>query len=931
MADRPGTGNRAGRAGQKKEKGTKKGRKKISGKKIMVWLFFTTAFAVVCGIIGYLLIVLNGERILSENKDKFVMEEPSTIYDMNGKEVAKLKRFNREVVEFSELPQQLRDAFIATEDRRFEDHSGIDLWSIGRAIVKDVVARSAVEGGSTITQQLAKNLFLSHDKTFFRKATEASIAVALEHQFTKNDIITMYLNRIYFGKGAYGVKAAAKFYFNKPLDQLDLWEVATLAGTPKSPNKLNPMGDPEKSRERMGVVLQLMRDQGLVTQAQVDEAKAAAEKYEPPAKSLAEGGGKKYLAFIDYVVDEAEERTGLSEEQLNLGGYQIYTTLNPQAQSVMEQEFEDDSNFEKSVDEQKVQGAMVIVDHRDGSIQGMVGGRDYVNKGLNRVFVPRQPGSGFKPITVYGPALDTGDWFPWSIVMDEKRCYGSYCPSDSNSKKYIGAITMSRSVKESRNASAVWLLNEIGVKTGLKFAEKLGFDLDEKNDRNLAIGLGGLTTGVTPMQMATAYSAFANGGVEVDPHALVKIVGKKDKVEYEYNPPAAKKLMSADTAWYMTELLQAVLEKGGTGTGARIDRPVAGKTGTTQHGIPNFKSGYNRDAWFSGYTPEWTAVVWMGYDKTDKTHLLKKSSSQSAALFGKVMKAAMKDVPKSSFNRPKGVKDNKPLSMVTGLNAFYDAEKKAIQLSWNPVEGKGITYRVYRKESSESEAKRHMDALSTTGTNDLSIQPGMAYQYYITAYDVNNDVESSASDRLTVQVPAEELEPDIPDNPDTGTEVPENGGQPEDGGNPGNTPGNENGGSENGSTDNNGSTNGNPVEGNPNNGKPNNGKPDNGKPNNGKPNSGTNNGNPNSGSQGDNGQGGGNQQPPTEPESGGGQQGNTGTDGGNPTDGRTNEGSTPNSATDGGTGNGFSARGPDSSGEPVDTQNGGSSTGTGLE
>ncbi|CAH1195106.1 Penicillin-binding protein 1F [Paenibacillus plantiphilus] len=754
-------------------KRNKKGKKKFSGRKMLVWLFFATAVAVICGIIGYLLVVLNGERILNENKDKIDLPESSIIYDVDGNEVTKLYRQNREVIKYEEIPDLLRKAVIATEDRRFEEHSGIDLWSIGRALVKDVIARSAVEGGSTITQQLAKNLFLSGDKTFFRKATEASIAVALENQMTKDEILTLYLNRIFFGKNAYGIKSAAKVYFNKSLDQLDLWEIATLAGIPKAPSTYNPVSNPEKSKERRGVVLQLMYDQQLITKEQMDEAKAA--EYDPGVRAA---DSQQFPAFIDYVVEEAERVTGITEEELRSGGYKLYTTLNVEAQSAMEKEFKDDSNFEESVDEKQVEGAMVIIDHRNGNIQGLVGGRDYERKGWNRAVKERQPGSGFKPITVYGPALETGDWYPWSNVLDEKRCYGNYCPTDSNSKKYIGEISMRQSIKESRNASAVWLLNEIGVKTGLNFAEKLGFNLDAKDDRNLAIALGGLTKGVTPMQMATAYSVFANGGKAVDAHSLLKVVNSDGGIEYEYSAPKAKQLIKAETAWYLTEIMQSVLEKGGTGTRARIDRPVAGKTGTTQHGIPNFKSSGNRDAWFSGYTPEWTAVVWMGYDKTDKKHLLKKSSAQSATMFAKVMNAAMKNVKKGSFTKPKNVEEKKPLTTVSNFNAVYDPETITLKLTWTPVDEKDATYRIYRKETSEADFTRLFDSVNVSEMNDLAISPGLTYQYYITAYNAEDNLESQPSEVITVEIPALELEPDGPiePGPDEGETPPPDGG-----------------------------------------------------------------------------------------------------------------------------------------------------------
>lgn len=782
MAEGPRTtkGNRAENKAGKNGKGKKKSRRKLA-----VWLFFTAAIAIVCGIIGYMLIILNGERILADNQDKLVLPEASIIYDAQGKEVRKLGA-NRENVEFAEIPEIMTDAVIATEDRRFEKHSGIDLYSIGRAVVKDIVARSAVEGGSTITQQLAKNLFLTQDKTFFRKATEASIAVAIEHKMTKDEIITMYLNRIYFGKGAYGVKAAAEYYFNTDLKDLKLWQAATLAGIPKAPSTYNPINNPDKSKERRGVVLQLMYDQGYITKEEMDQAKAV--DYVPVEHPK---DPQTYQAFVDYMIDEAEKVSGLTEEQLRIGGYKIYTTLNTQAQTAMEKEFADDNNFEKSVDEQQEQGAMIIVDHRNGEIQGMVGGRDYVNKGFNRVLAQRQPGSSFKPVAVYGPAIETGDWFPWSTLQDVKTCYGSYCPSDSNKVKYVGPLSMSRSIKESRNASAVWLLNQIGVKTGLAFAEKLGFELDSKKDRNLSIGLGGLTYGVTPMQMATAYSAFANDGKSVDPHALTKITDGEDNVVYAYDAPAAKQVMKESTAYYMTQALQGVLEKGGTGVNARIDRPVAGKTGTTQNGIPGLSNGYNRDAWFAGYTAEWTAVVWMGYDRTDKDHMIKKSSEQSAAMFGKVMKAAMKGVPKESFKKPSSMEETKPPAGISDLSATYDETSASVKLTWSaPADASaGTTYRVYRKEEGQAEFTKLLDSLSVVGVDDLSVAPGMSYDYYVTAYDGAKSVEGTPSNTVTVAVPEAEI-----DQPGNGTD----NGNGNNGGNQGggNNPGNGNGGGE---------------------------------------------------------------------------------------------------------------------------------------
>lgn len=851
--------------GKPEKKG--KVKKKRNKRKLAVWMFFTAAIAVVCGIIGYMLIILNGERILADNQDKLTLPEASTIYDGQGKEVAKLGA-NRESVEFNEIPELMRDAVIATEDQRFEKHFGIDLYSIGRAIVKDVVARSAVEGGSTITQQLAKNLFLTQDKTFFRKATEASIAVAIEHKMTKDEIITMYLNRIYFGKGAYGVKAAAEYYFNTDLKDLKLWQIATLAAIPKAPSTYNPVNHADKSKERRAVVLQLMHDQGYITQQEMDEAKAVDYVPVQHAKET-----ETYQAFIDYVIDEAEKLGGVSEEQLRISGYKIYTTLNTQAQSAIEKEFEDDGNFEKSVDEQQEQAAMIIVDHRNGEIQGLLGGRDYVNKGFNRVtMMTRQPGSSFKPIAVYGPAIETGDWSPSSTLQDVKTCYGSYCPSDSNKVKYVGPISMRQSLKESRNASAVWLLNQIGVKTGLNFAKNLGFELDSSKDRNLAIGLGGLTYGVTPYQMAAAYSAFANDGKSVDLHALIKITDKENDPIYTYKAPEGEQVMKPSTAQSMTDMMQGVLEKGGTGVNARIDRPVAGKTGTTQNGIPGLSNGYNRDAWFAGYSPEWTAVVWMGYDQTDKNHMIKKSSEQAAAMFGKVMRQAMKGVPKGSFTKAAEEKpEEQPPAGIANFSAVYNEQKAAVQLAWSPVVGEGMTYRIYRKATGETEFTKLLDSLTTTGVDDLNIAPGMDYEYYVLAYDPAKDLEGAPSATVKANIPAAEIEPPPTDE----------GNLPGNGGNPGNG----------------------------NNGQSNNGQGNNGGGGIEQPPGSGNGGQGNEGTPPDNGSGGGplpgngGEGMPAQPGAGGGTNGGSGNggNGGAGTGTGTGTGNTPATGTEGGT------------------------------
>jgi penicillin-binding protein 2A len=729
----------------KKGKGPRKGRKR----KALIWLFFVALFAIVCAVVGYLLIILNGERILNANINKLNLDKASIVVDQGGKQVAKLyvSEGNREFVSINNIPKQVQDAFVATEDKRFYEHSGVDLIGIGRALVKDIIARSAVEGASTITQQLAKNLFLNADKTVFRKGTEASIALALEQKKSKEEILELYLNRIYFGEGQYGLKTAAKYYFNiSDLNKLELWQIATLAGIPKAPSNYNPIKNPERSMERRAVVLKLMFDQGLITAA---EKEAAAKEIYKPSSSTKKKSN--YLTYLDYVVDEAKEKTGRTEEELLSAGYTITTAINMKAQKVMETEFAKNSNFEGSKDEIEVQGAMVIMDQNDGSLIAMVGGRDYEKKGWNRVTKKRQPGSSFKPIAAYGPAIETGNYFPWSTVQDVKQCFNDYCPSNSNKVQYRGAIPMKEAIKESRNVSAVWLLNEIGVSKGMSFAEKLGIKLPAE-DRNLATALGGLTDGVTPLQMARAYGAFANGGKLQDPHSILSIVDSRGKTIYEYKAVKAKQVMSESTAYYVTDLLQGVLQPGGTGVRAKFgSRQIAGKTGTTQAGIPGFKTSGNRDAWFVGYTPEWTAAVWYGYDITNEKHYLKQSSGQAAAMFAAVMSKALEGVDRKSFPVPKDLQKEDKLNAVSGIIAAYSPELVSVELSWAPIQGKGITYKVYRKEQGEAEFKLLAET-ADPAYDDLAILPDQTFSYYVTAYQAESKLESEPSEQVTVTI-----------------------------------------------------------------------------------------------------------------------------------------------------------------------------------
>ncbi|WP_019910674.1 transglycosylase domain-containing protein [Paenibacillus sp. HW567] len=757
--------DRSSNVSNSSSKGNKPKKKKsfLTKKRVLWTLFFATALAIFCALGGYLFIMVNGQKLLDANIDKLTVNETTKIYDRNANLIGELALEKSEPVEYEAIPKLLVNAFVATEDRRFFEHSGVDLWSIGRAAVKDIAARSMVEGGSTITQQLAKNIFLTRDKTFFRKATEVSIAVALENKYTKEDIITKYLNRINFGGTIYGIKAASIRYFGvSNLNDLKVWQIATLAAMPKGPSRYNPLRNPELSKERRGVVLQLMYEQGYITKDQMDEAKVVDYNYKPPETK------QRYQAFIDYAVGEAEDKFGLSEDDLNIGGYKIYTTMDKHAQETVEDAFADSSNFEKSVDDQLVQGSMTIINQENGSIVALLGGRNYEKKGYSRVDGSRRsPGSSFKPLVAYAPALESGKFTSNSLLSNEKQCFGKYCPN--NLHGYSKTISMGDALTKSENIPAVWLLNEIGVNTGFQFAKNLGINLKDE-DKNLSLALGGMSEGTNTLEMAQAYSAFANGGELREAYSIKSITNSDGDTVYKANT-TPKRVMTENTAYQMTEMMQKVVQDG-TGKKAKIDRPVAGKTGTTQSGYEGISS--NRDVWFVGYTPEWTAAVWMGYDKPSRTHLLKNSSPLAAAFWGKVMEEALKGVPSKAFPQPEGISQPSPsptadmAQPVTGLNAAYDPSTMTVNLSWAAVPTAGVEYRIYRKETSESNFSPLLNTPST-GVGDISAMPGLTYEYYVTAYYPELDVESEPSASVTVEVQDEQptSEPTIDPNPPT--------------------------------------------------------------------------------------------------------------------------------------------------------------------
>jgi penicillin-binding protein 2A len=602
------------------------------------------------------------------------LPQPTYIYDRNGQLASQVSSSQIVPVSLHDVPEHVRNAMIAVEDRRFYKHAGVDIWAIMRSLFKDVMAGEIVQGGSTITQQLAKNMFLSSERTLSRKLKEAAIAIKIDFVYSKDQILEMYLNQIYMGEGSWGVQDAANVYFGKKVEQLSLSESALLAALPKAPSRYSPFQNKEKALERRNLVLALMLEQNYIERGAYEEA-----VLQPVV--LAEGNQEelrgKYSSYVDFVIEEAVSVYGFTEEQILSGGLHIYTTLEPAVQQAMEDVYEDERYFPRSKEDQIIQSGAVVLDPYTGGIRGLIGHRgNHVFRGFNRATqLKRQPGSSFKPIIVYAPAMEQG-YSPYSKLYDGELDIGGYRPQDWD-RRTRGEVTLYEAVVKSWNIPAVWLLNEIGLRAGIDFVAKLGIPLTE-HDSNLGIALGGLSDGVSPLQMAQAFGAFPNLGVVNPAHAISRITTSNEHVLIEAKPSPTK-VMTPATAYTMTLILQDAVRLG-TGKLAATDRPTAGKTGTTQ--LPETKqfaglSGV-KDAWFVGYTPELTAAVWTGYDTTDRDHFLDTSGGNpSAIVFREILSRALKDVPVSGFKKPRGFKLSPPPNDEERSDREAPSEKKS--------------------------------------------------------------------------------------------------------------------------------------------------------------------------------------------------------------------------------------------------------------
>ncbi|WP_026672476.1 transglycosylase domain-containing protein [Alkalihalobacterium bogoriense] len=703
-------------------------KKLLVGTTILAGMFFSLTL--------YLTILFSGDYVIDDKM--LVMNSTTKIMSEDGEELAKLFIENREVASIHDIPEHVQDAFVAIEDARFYEHQGIDFRAIGRALYRDILAGAKVEGGSTITQQLAKNTFLTHDKTWLRKTKEVIIAMNLERRYSKDELLEMYLNRIYFGHGAYGIQAASTLYFNKDVSELTVEEGALLAGLPKAPNTLSPINDIEKSQQRRDVVLNVMHNRGYLTAEEVVrlQGKTVALNVNRVSKNEA------FLTYIDMVLDEAEQRYHLSNEEVFAGGYSIIVPMDKQLQEASFELIRQNQYFPNGNED--AQSAVVMMDVDSGGVLAVQGGRDYVAKGLNRVHAKRQPGSAFKPLAVFGPALEE-QLNPYSILKDELIEYDGYTPRNAN-REYQGEVTMYDAVTHSLNAPTVWLLNELGVKHSHSYLEQLGVGI---KDDGLAVALGGLTEGVSPLQLTKAYRAFAKEGKVVDPYFIEEIYDANGELVGRAVHEETS-VFSKQTAWYMTKMLESVVTSG-TGQNGSTSQAVAGKTGTTTY---DEVDGGIRDAWFVGYTENVVGAVWMGYDATTPTTYLRGGSSYPTALFKDVIDS-VDDTRKSyTFSMPDGLQDlDDPIHFVSiddleGALTFRGSGFVGVQLQWTPSSDERLQYNVYEVTKEETEL-----VTTVTGVGEVtigSINPFSIPDYIVVPYNPQTEREGDPSNQITI-------------------------------------------------------------------------------------------------------------------------------------------------------------------------------------
>ncbi|MCA1030475.1 PBP1A family penicillin-binding protein [Bacillus timonensis] len=770
-------------------KKSKKRLKKSKGpllKKIFIFILLIGIIGIITGATTFFVLAKDAPPL-----DEAALRDPlsSKVYDKNGELIYEFGSEKRTFVSYNEIPEIVRNAFIATEDARFFKHHGIDVVRFAGAVVANITDGFGSEGASTITQQVVKNSFLTNEKTIKRKAQELWLSFQLESKYSKQEILEMYLNKIYFGPGnTHGVAKASEVYFGKPLNELDLHEAALLAGLPKSPTYYNPFNYPEAAEKRRNIVLTLMERHGFISKAEADAAKAIDVE-----TSLVDSKPESQPidSFIDQVKKEISE-----EENIDVftGGLEIYTTFDSNAQEHIDYLLSSDEIINYPNDD--FQAGIALIDTKTGEIRALGGGRNQsATTRINFAIDPlNQPGSTIKPILDYGPAIEHLKWSTYHQIDDEPYSYSDGTPIKNWDGKHLGKMSIRTALAKSRNIPALKALQAVGLEKARQFAVSLGIPFKDTIFESYSIG--GVEEGISPLQMAGAYGAFGNNGIFIKPHAVKKIVFPDD-TEMDLSPEQVP-VMKDSTAFLVTDMLKSVLQPGGTASNVNVPGlHIAGKTGTTNFDRAtrekyNIPGGAVPDAWFVGYTPSYTAAVWTGYRDSKqwmqstaeqqiakqifKSIITKVSAGEDTSDFkmpNSVVKVAVEKgsdpaklasefTPKEEIEYEYFIKGTEPVEVSTKYEVLpaptevqiaYDEETNEITLSWGYAEEylDKVTF-----EISQSIDEGSFTLLTTTKDFKVIIKdpiPEAKYSFKIEAINLEDEENRSEAVVTSIEIP----------------------------------------------------------------------------------------------------------------------------------------------------------------------------------
>ncbi|MDM5192900.1 PBP1A family penicillin-binding protein [Bacillus hominis] len=724
----------------KEEKPKKKG---SFFKKFLIGCLLLGIVGLVAGVSAFFVMIKDAPKL---DKSKLVNPLSTKFLDKNGNFFYEYGAEKRTHVTYDQIPKVIESAFLATEDARFYEHDGIDFRRTGMAIMENVTGGFGSQGGSTITQQVVKNYFLTMDKTAKRKVQEWYLSYKLEQQYSKHEILEMYLNKINLGNRSYGISTAAKKYYGKDLKDIQLHEAAMLAGLPQGPNIYDPTKPDnfERATKRRNIVLSLMNRHGYITKQEMNDAmQIPVTQGLLPSSDVTE---MKYQAFLDAVVKEVEKE--IPDVNIGSDGLTIHTTLDLDAQDYADKIM--DGNLIKYPSDQ-FQGSFVFMDTQSGEVRAIGAGRKESKstfKGHNMAIdLKRQVGSTMKPIFDYGPAIENLQWSTYHQLNDSEYTYSDGKKIRNATNSYKGDVSLREALKKSLNIPALKTAQAVGLDKSKEFAEGLGMTFkDGKVYESTAIG----SNDSSPLELAGAYATFGNDGVYNKPHFVKEVTfpdGKKKNFK-----PKEKRAMHDYTAYMITDVLRDVVKPGSGGTGPTAYVPgidVAGKTGTQnfdasvikKYGIP---ADANRDSWFAGYTPQYTMAVWTGYEKDSEENYISDRSTRIAQQMFQVMMSKFA-TDKSRFERPSSVQElNGELYIKgakkdavkeikvdppSGLNVAFDGAS-TVTLNWSGPSSNVDAYAASYKATDGSSG-----SLSVSGTTATlgGIKPGVTYSFSVVA------------------------------------------------------------------------------------------------------------------------------------------------------------------------------------------------------